>query len=306
MNARVLFCVFFVILAGLFGLRYQKHSTLPLVAIANFGPAPSLNASIDGIKAALKQRGFRENETVRYEIQDVSFDTAQIPQMIAHLYDEQPKVMIVMTTPVAQYAKGAIQDIPLIYDVITDPISAGIIKKENQADHNMTGSSDRQDLNLMLQYIQSIMPNAKRVGLLYSTAEANDQALVKMMQNAVNKAHMQLVALPVSSSQDVALQMQHFKNKIDFLYVGSSGVVEPSLPTISAIAKTQCLPVIHFDNATVKNGLAYASYGVDYQRVGFAAGQMAADVLQGTSITKIKPHYPTASDHQAVRGGAAC
>ena len=71
--------------------------------------------------------------------------------MLATLKAKNPKLILVMTTPIAQSAKSKIHNIPLIYTVITDPVEAGLIKETYKADINMTGSSDMQDLKAFLK-----------------------------------------------------------------------------------------------------------------------------------------------------------
>jgi putative ABC transport system substrate-binding protein len=284
-----------VVMVSMFS-KTQK-SALPLVAIANLGPHSSLDASIQGIKDELTQQGFIEHETVRYAVVDVGFDASLIPQMIAHLKSQHPQVMVVTTTPVAQYAKGTIKHIPLVYNVVTDPVAAGLIDKPNESLGNMTGSSDRQHLNVLLSFAKALIPQASRVGILYSTAEMNDLALVNMMKKAAQGAHMQVVAIPVDQTRDIPLLMQHFNQAVDLIYVGGSGTLQPTLPVIVSEGNKMKIPVFNLDEAAVKEHLVLASFGVNYHQVGVNAGKLVAGLLRGDPITALKPVYPKRRDY---------
>jgi len=287
-----------ILLIGLIGFTLMpKQGHLPLVAIANYGPHASLDASIQGIKEALAKKGYLEHQTVTYVVEDVGFDASLIPQMIAELKNRHPQVMVVLTTPVAQFAKGTVKDIPLIYDVITDPIDAGLIQDKRRVDGNMTGSSDKQDLNLVLQFAKQLIPKAHRIGLLYATSEANDKALLHEMQRAAEKAGMDVVAVPVSEARDVPMLMQQFKARVDVIYVGASGPIQPTLPVISAMSKHMKIPVLNVDESAVKEGQVLASFGVDYHQVGVHAGNLVASVLRDKQAPLRKPVYPTQQDH---------
>ena len=287
-----------LLIAGLIiAILFPKKENLPLVAIANYGPHASLDASIHGVKDALAQQGFIENKTVRFEILNVGFDATLIPQMIATLKNHHPQVLITLTTPVAQFAKGAIKDIPVIYDVITDPIAAGLIKDKDNASNNMTGSSDKQDLNLMFNFAKQLIPNIHSVGLLYAPAEVNDIALLHAMQKASSHANIKLIAHPVANSRDISLIMQQFKGKADMIYVGSSGPILPSLPLIASISKSMHIPVLNVEDSSVKEGIVLASFGVNYHSVGMHAGELAARVLKYEDISLLHPIYPSMSDH---------
>lgn len=268
----------------------SNKQPLPLIAIASYGPHSSLDESIVGIKKELVLHGYIEHKNIEYLIVDVGFDAALIPQMIANIKNKQPKVIIAQTTPVAQFAKHAVKDIPLVFTAITDPIAAGL--------QDISGSSDRQDLRAMLQFSKLLMPKIKRVGLLYSTSETNDLALVNMMKEAASLENMQLLCIPIEHSRDVPLRMQAFKDKVDIIYVGVSGVVQPSLPVIAATARKMGIAVLNADSAAVKQGQVLASFGVNYQSVGANAGKLVVQKLRDAKNCSKKSIYPSIDDHK--------
>lgn len=278
-------------------LTTRHESNLPVVAIANYGPHHSLDAAIHGFKKELEAEGFIDGKTIHYEIADVSFNTSLIPQMIGNLKAKQPELIMLMGTPIAQFAKGSIKDIPLIYNVITDPVASGLIADEMHSSGNVVGSSDRQDLRAVLQFVKKLMPKAERVGLLYATAENNDLALLQMMQKATKLEAMELLAIPVDQARDVQMRMQGFKDKVDVIYVGTSGAIQPTLPVISAEATKMGIPIVNVDQEAAQSGLVLASYGVDYERVGMNAGKRAVAILQGEKIDNLKPSFPESADH---------
>ncbi len=296
--------LYFAVLSSLAFLFFiiQKNgcSDLPIVAIANYGPHVSLSAAIDGFKEEMANKGFVENQTIQYKIADAGFNQTLIPQMLSSLKENNPKVMVVMTTPVAQVAKARIRAIPLIYNVITDPVEAALIKNAYVAEDNMTGSSDKQDLDAFLRFVKAIMPRAESIGLLYATSESNDKSLVEMMRTSASKMGMKVVALPVDQAREVPLKVQEFKGKVDLIYVGSSGPIQPTLPAIAAESRKIGVPVFNVESQAVRDGLATASFGVDYKAVGKNGALLAALVLQGEKVGKINPIYPDAADHHGI------
>ena len=175
--------------------------------------------------------------------------------------------------------KGKIYDIPLIYTVITDPVEAGLTKEKYKADTNITGSSDMQDLKAFMKFAKSILPEAKRVELLYATSKANDIALVNMMKASAAELDMSVIEIPVEQARDVQIRMQEFKNKVDLIYVGTSGPIQPNLSVISAEARQMHIPVFNVEAQEVRDGLALAKLwrGL-YDR---NAAKLTADVLRG-------------------------
>ncbi len=284
-----------LILGGV--LIKSRSSSLPVVAIANYGPHSSLEESIDGIKEELKEQGFIEGKNIVYKIEDVGFNQALIPQMIAKLQSYNPKVMVVMTTPVAQFAKGAEKNVPLIYTVITDPVEAKLIRNNDKADGNMTGVSDKQNIAAMIDFAKVIIPQAKAIGVLYSTSESNDLALVKMISQAAVKAGMEVELVPIDEVREIPVRMQVFKGKVDFIYVGTSGPIQPSLPAIVAEANKMEIPVINADKGAVYEQMVLASFGVNYRLIGMNTGKLVAEVLQGKNIVTLLPSDPLKEEH---------
>jgi putative ABC transport system substrate-binding protein len=292
----------FAAVAVVFGITgftfFNKNADLPLVAVANYGPHASLDASLRGLKAELADRGFIEGKTVRYEIADVGFDPTLIPQMVTKLAASKPRVMVVKSTPVAHFAKGKIRDIPLVFCDITDPIAAGLLKDREHSCGNLTGSSDQGDLGALLNFVKTILPGAKTVGLLYSTSESNDAAMVKMMEKAAAKVELSVVAVPADQSRDIPMRMQEFRGKVDFIYVGTSGPIQPALPTVAAEAQKMGIPVFNVEDQAVRDGLALASFGVNYESVGRNAGKLVAKLLRGASVQDMPPIFPKTEDHR--------
>ncbi|MDR1031864.1 MAG: ABC transporter substrate-binding protein [Holosporales bacterium] len=284
---------------GIIGVTYfSTREDLPLVAIANYGPHASLEASLRGIKAELADCGLIEGKTIRYEIADVGFDPTLISQMITKLKASKPKVMIVKATPVAQFAKGKVQDIPLVYCDIMDPVAAGLIKDKAHSHKNMTGSSDQEDLGPFLNFVKTILPRVKTVGLLYSTSESNDAAMVRMMKDAAVKVGLSVFAVPVDQSRDIPMRMQEFRGKVDFIYVGTSGPTQPALPIIASEAQKMGIPVFNAEEQAVRDGLALASFGVNYESVGRNAGKLTAKLLKGASVKNLPPIFPQTQDYR--------
>lgn len=280
------------------GNKNKLNSDIPLVAIANWGPHSSLEETINGIKEELIQEGFVENKNIRIKVTDVGFDSSLIPQMVMQLKGLHPNVMVTIGTPVSQVVKTTVKDIPLVFSVITDPVEAGLIKEADKADPMMTASSDKQNLEMLLIFAKKLIPNASRVGILYATSEANDIALVKMLKDAAAKTGMSVVALPVNQARDVPMQMRLFKDQVDFIYVGASGPIQPTLPAISAEADKMHIPVLNVNEVAVKNHQVLASFGVNYRQVGINTGKLVVRILKGEDVKNLAPIYASEKDHQ--------
>ncbi|MDR1031624.1 MAG: ABC transporter substrate-binding protein [Holosporales bacterium] len=285
-----------VVFAAVFWSAKSKDD-LPIVAIVNYGPLKDLEISIQGIKDELASNGFIDGKTIKIEIADIAFDHSLIPQTVLNLRNHNPKVMVVISTPIAQFAKGKIRDIPLVFHAITDPVAAGLLKDKLRSEDNITGSSDRQDLHLLLTLAKQIFPQAKTIGLLCLTSDSNDTALLAMMKKAAQAFGLSVLAIPVDQVRDIPVRIQKFSGAVDFIYVGASGL-HAAMPTIAAEAQKMNIPVFDSEDQSVRSGLALASFGVNYESVGRNAGQLVAKLLKGASVQSLPPVFPKTEDHK--------
>lgn len=274
-----------------------NSNQLPIIAVANWGPHASLEDTVKGLQAELDRLGLKENKDFVYDIQHVNFEPTLIQQMLAKLKAKQPTVLVAMSTPVAQAAKK-IKHIPVVFSDVTDPIEADLLQEETQSLANLTGASDRQNLEAFLEFATTLLPKAKRIGVLYATGEANDTALIKMMNKAAEKYGMTVIAIPIDKPSDVQVRMPAFKDKVDLIYVGVSGPIQPTLPVIALEANKMNIPVFNADSEAVKNHQVLGSYGVSYYQVGVNTGKIVYKLFKGEKIENIQPLYPKMSDHQ--------
>lgn len=278
--------------------KNNRNSDIPLVAIANWGPHSSLDESIKGIKEELKREGFVEGKNIRIQVADVNFDSALIPQMVMQLKGLHPRVLVTMGTPVSQFVKSAVKDVPLVFSVVTDPVEAGLLKQIDKADHQATAASDKQNLEMLLSFAKKLLPNATRVGIFFATSESNDIALVKMLKDAAARTGMTVVALPINQARDVPMQMKMFKDQVDFIYVGASGPIQPTLPAIVAEADRMGIPIFNVNEDAVEKHQVLASFGVDYKQVGMNTGKLVTRILNGENVSNLSPIYPSTNDHR--------
>ncbi len=285
-------------LLGAAVLHHHFKNNLPVVAIANYGAHSSLSKSIEGLKAELARQGYIEGETITFIESHVNFEQNMIPLMLQELKTHRPAVIVTLTTPVSQYAKNTINDIPLVFSVITDPVEAGLLKSKDHSFNNVTGASDQQDLSLMIELAKSLLVNPKKIGVLYSTSEANDQSLVTMLETAASKHNMEVLSVPIEHMKDIPLRMHLFKDKVDMIYVGTSGPIQPAMAAITYEADKMNIPIFNVEEQAVLDGLALASYAVDYTQVGTNSAMLVSKILNNEAMEDLTPIFPSQQDHQ--------
>lgn len=269
------------------------------IGIANFGEHPQLNASITGFKQALSENGFVEGKDVVYTESHTNFDASLVPQMIAKLQAEQPKLIYTVTTPVSQIAKKALagSGISVVFSAVTDPVAAKLVPSWDAGDEGMTGATDLQDMAAVMEFTKKLLPNAKRFGVPYNPGEANDVALLEKIKEVAPAAGFEVVAVGVDNVNDIQQRIASFAGKADVIYTPASNLLQPAVAAVSAAARQAGIPIVNSDDGAVRNGVVPASFAVNYTQVGMNAGKIAAEILKGADPKTIAPSRPAYADH---------
>ncbi len=272
------------------------------VGIANFGEHPQLAASIKGFKKALSDAGLIEGRDVVYSESHTSFDATLVPQMIAKLQAEGPRLIYTLTTPVSQIAKKALigSDIPLVFSAVTDPVAAKLVPSWDAGDEGMTGASDLQDVAAVMAFAKKMFPGAKRLGLPYNPGEANDVALLERVKGAAGPAGFEVVEVGVDNVNDIQQRIASLAGKVDVIYTPTSSLLQPAIGAVAAAARQAGIPIINADDGAVREGVVPASFAVNYEQIGVNAGKIAVQILGGVDPKTIAPTRPAYADHSAL------
>jgi putative ABC transport system substrate-binding protein len=269
------------------------------IGIANFGEHPQLNASIAGFKKALADNGFVEGKDVVYSESNTSFDASLVPQMIAKLQSENPKLMYTITTPVSQIAKKALagSGIPIVFSAVTDPVAAKLVPSWDAGDEGITGATDLQDIAAVMAFTKKLLPNAKRFAVPYNPGEANDVALIEKVKEAAPAQGFEVVTVGVDNVNDIQQRIASLSGKADVIYAPASNLLQPAIAAVSAAARQAGIPIVNSDDGAVRKGVVPASFAVNYEQVGENAGKIAAKILKGGDPKTIAPSRPAYEDH---------
>ena len=160
---------------------------------------------------------------------------------------------------------------------------------------NVTGTSDKLPVDAQLELIRSILPEAKKIGIMYTTSEANSLATIEEYKEKAPDYGFEIVEMGISTSADIPLAADNLLSKVDCLSNLTDNTVVQGLPTILAKASEARIPVFGSEIEQVKIG-CLAAAGIDYVELGKKTGQMAARILKGEASASEMP-YETFEDY---------
>ena len=251
------------------------------IGIAQFAEHPSLDNCRTGFIAGLAEAGFVEGDNVEYILQNAQADMG-LTQQIAQQMAQECDLICAIATPMAQAAVNACLDNgkPVIYTAVSDPVAAMLADSEGKSGLNTTGTCDLLPVEAQLKMIRAFLPEAKSIGILYTTSETNSESQLKLYKDLAPAYGFEIVEAGVSMGADVPLAMDNILPKVDCISNLTDNTVVSYLAVMVDKANAAGKPIFGSEIEQVKNGCV-AAEGVEYISLGHQTGLMAAEVLNG-------------------------
>ena len=252
------------------------------IGVGQFAEHGSLDNCREGFMAGLAEEGIEEgvNLTVLYDNSQADGGTAS--QIATNFIGKGVDLMCGIATPMAQAEYGVAKksDIPVIFTAVTDPVAAELANADGTPAGEVTGTSDKLPVEAQLKMIREILPEAKNIGIMYTTSEVNSESAIAEYKELAPQYGFEIVDTGISSSADIALAADTLINKVDCITNLTDNTVVASLPVILDKAAAKNIPVFGSEIEQVKIG-CLAAMGLDYIELGKQTGKMAAQVLRG-------------------------
>jgi putative ABC transport system substrate-binding protein len=252
------------------------------VGIGQFAEHGSLDNCREGFLAGLAEAGFVEGENLEVLLENAQADMGTAGQIANNFVSNKVDLICAIATPMAQSALGTAKDtdIPVIFTAVTDPILAELAKADGTPNGNTTGTSDKLPVEKQLEMIRAILPEAKTIGIMYSTSEVNSVSAIEEYKAAAGNYGFEIVESGISTTADIPLAADNLLEKVDCINNLTDNTVVSSLPVILEKAAAKNIPVFGSEVEQVKIG-CLATVGLDYFDLGKQTGAMAAQVLKG-------------------------
>lgn len=250
------------------------------VAVTAIVEHPALDAARDGVKQALADAGYKEGENLKFVYQSAQGNPGTASQIARQFVGDAPDVIVPISTPSAQAVVSATRDIPIVFTAVSDPVGAQLIKSMDKPGRNVTGLSDALPVNEHLALIKEIAPNAKTVGYIYNSAEANSVSTLELLKTEAAKAGLTVVESVATKSAEVQGATRALVGKADVIYVPTDNTIVSAFEAAAGVASEAKIPLFAADTDSVARG-AVAALGFNYFDVGKQTGAVVVRILKG-------------------------
>ncbi len=252
------------------------------IGISQFAEHGSLDNCREGFLAGLAEEGIEEGTNLTVLFDNAQADTGTASTISDNYVSKKVNLICAIATPSAMSAYNSTMntDIPVIYTAVSDPVGAGLANEDGTPVGNITGTSDALAVDAQLEMIRKILPDAKKIGIIYTTSEANSVSTIAQYKEAAGNYGFEIVDSGINTIADVDLAAADLVTKVDCITNLTDNTVVSALQTVIAKATDAGIPVFGSEVEQVKAGCV-ASMGLEYYELGKQTGHMAAKVLKG-------------------------
>nr|NLI49666.1 ABC transporter substrate-binding protein [Propionibacterium sp.] len=254
------------------------------IGIVQIVTHPSLDAVRTNFVEELKKQGV----TAEVDYKNPEGDQSTLNTIAQGFAADKKDLVLAIATPSALAVAQAISDKPILFAAVTDPVGAKLVASLDAPGKNVTGTSDMNPIDKQIALVKQLVPNAKTIGMVYSSAEQNSLVQLELAKTEGAKVGLTVVGAAITNSSEVQQGAQSLVGKIDAFFIGTDNTVVSGLEGLISVAQTAKLPIITADGDSVKRG-AVASWAVDYGKMGVQTAQMAAKILAGAAQPATMP-----------------
>ena len=248
------------------------------VGICQLVQHDALDAATKGFKDALTEA---LGDKVVFDEQNASGEPANCTTIVNGFVSSKVDLIMANATPALQAAAAATDSIPILGTSVTDYASALEIDGwTGTVGGNISGTSDLAPLSEQAAMIPELCPDAKTVGIVYCSAEANSQYQVDVITGYLTEMGLTVTPYAFTDTNDVASVTQTACDNSDVLYIPTDNTAASNTEAIANVVLPSKVPVFAGESG-ICVGCGVATLSISYYDLGYATGKMAAKVLTG-------------------------
>lgn len=267
------------------------------IGISKIVAHPALDDIEEGIIERLGELGYTD---LQFDQQNANGEITTAASIANKFRADQVRLAVGIATPTAQALVNAIDDIPIVFSAVTDPVGAGIVGSLDAGNGNVTGVSDLTPVKEQIEFLVE-MAGIETLGHIYTSSEANAVTLANMAREACRELGIEFVEATVTNSSEVRPATQAIVGRVDGLYVSNDNTVVSALSSLVDVANSAGVPVMSADPTSAQDIDVLAAWGYDYKKMGRFTGEMIAEILEGADPNEMPVRFMTdPSDYDLV------
>jgi putative ABC transport system substrate-binding protein len=276
-------------------MRYDHRQILRIVAVALvcllgaaspvFGRAriavlmsDSLTSTMRTLHGAQKVIR-RENSQATFHSFLISRSSDEILRMVDTVRTIRPTLLLTIGSSATRFAQESFPDIPTVFAAVMYPVLSGFVESTARPGKSITGASIDVPIDVQFKYFKKIVPNLKRIGVLYTDSTAS---LIPLAAAKAEGLNLKLVPVKVSDTRELPQALDSLAAVVEGIWsLADPNLFDPrSTRYILLNTARKGIPFMGFSRHVVASGALFA-LDFDYKAVGHQAGEIANRIING-------------------------
>ena len=272
----------------------EKKDGTYTVGICQLVTHPALDAATEGFKQALID--ILGEDKVTFDVQNAANEPSTCATIVNSFVSKNVDLIMANATPALQAAANATTTIPILGTSVTEYGVALNLKDFNgTVGGNISGTSDLAPLDEQAQMILDLVPTAKKVGLLYCSAEPNSDYQARVIRKILEGKGVTCEDYTFSDSNDVVQVSEKAASDCDVIYIPTDNTAASNTEAIANVLIPAGVPAICGEEGLCR-GCGVATLSISYYDLGVTTGKMAAKILKGeANISEMPVEYTDAT-----------
>ncbi len=249
---------------------------------------PALDAARDGFIQALADNGYVDGKNITLDVQNAQNDKTNMKTICQRFVNNNADLVLAIATPAAQAIAAETTTIPILGTAVTDYVGANLVDSNEAPGGNVSGTSDMNPIKEQIDLLVKLVPEAKTVGLLYTSGEDNSVIQANIVKETCETLGLKVVEATVASGNDVQQVTQSLVGNVDAVYIPTDNTFASAMPVAADILNGAKIPTICGESNMVLNG-GLATLGLNYYNLGYQTGEMAVRILKGEATPATMP-----------------
>jgi putative ABC transport system substrate-binding protein len=258
---------------------------MPVIGFLGSSSPDLFARPLSAFRQGLNETGYVEGRNVTIEYRWANGQNDRLPALAADLVRRHVNVIAAPgSTPAALAAKAATATIPVIFQVGTDPVAAGLVASLARPAGNVTGVTNinTELIPKRLELLRELIPTAKLIALLVNpTSPFITESISKDLQSATRALGLQLHILNASTEYDFDTVFATFtKLRADVLVIAPDAMFISRSGQLGTLTLRHAVPAVtQFREFAAAGGLM--SYGGSFTEPTRLVGVYTGRVLKG-------------------------
>lgn len=260
--------------------KEQENRKIIKVGVLQLLSHPALDAIYKGFEDELNKEGYKVGENIKIDLQNAQGDQSNLATMSKKLSSENNNIFVGITTPATLSLSNEIKNKPIIMSGITYPVEAGLIKDEQLPETNITGVSDRTPIKKQLEVMKKIIPNLKKVGVLYTASEDNSIKQAKEAEEYAKELGLEVKLSTIANTNDIQQVTESLANETQAIFIPIDNTLASAMDTVIKVTDKKKIPVFPSADTMVEAG-GVLGIAVDQYNIGVETAKVLIKVLNG-------------------------